>query len=76
MVILWTIFRFITFNDTLFKLSHSLILISSWFISVSTGSLLGFMDLIDWSEADRFVSSAYSMLAFGRSLIYNCYYEK
>ena len=42
--------------------------------SVSTVSL-GFVDLIDCSEADRCVSSAYIMLcnmllAFGRSIIY------
>ena len=52
---------FFTFSDNLFKLSHSLILLSSLFISVSTVSL-GFVDLIDCSEADRFVSSAYTML--------------
>ena len=52
---------FFTFSDNLFKLSHSLILLSSLVISVSTVSL-GFMDLIDCSEADRFVSSAYIML--------------
>ena len=49
-------------------------LLSSLFISVSTVSL-GFVDLIDCNEADRFVSSAYIMLwnillAFGRSFIY------
>ena len=68
------IFRFCSHLVSLFKLSHSLILLSSLFISESTVSL-GFMDAIDWSEADRFVSSAYIMLgnmslAFGRSLIY------
>ena len=52
------IFRFLS---NLFKLSHSLILLSSLFISVSTVSL-GFVDLIDCSEAGRFVSSAYIML--------------
>ena len=63
LVILWTICLdfFFTFSDNLFKLSHSLILLSSLVISVSTVSL-GFMDLIDCSEADRFVSSAYIML--------------
>ena len=56
------LFRFFfTFSDNLFKLSHSHILLSSLVISVSTVSL-GFMDLIDCSEADRFVSSAYIML--------------
>ena len=55
-------FRFVfSFSDNLFKLSHSLILLSSLVISVSTVSL-GFMDLIDCSEADRFVSLAYIML--------------
>ena len=52
---------FFIFSDNLFKLSHSLILLSSLVISVSTVSL-GFMDLIDCSEADRYVSSAYIML--------------
>ena len=55
-------FFFLIYNsDNLFKLSHSLILLSSLVISVSTVSL-GFMDLIDCSEADRFVSLAYIML--------------
>ena len=40
---------------------HLFYLISSLFISVSTVSL-GFVDLIDCNEADRFVSSAYIML--------------
>ena len=62
LVILWTIYLdFFTFSDNLFKPSHSLILLSSLFISVSTVSL-GFVDLIDCNEADRFVSSAYIML--------------
>ena len=52
---------FFTFSDNLFKLSNSLILLSSLVISVSTVSL-GFMNLIDCSETDRFVSSAYIML--------------
>ena len=53
---------FFHFNsDNLFKLIHSLILLRSLIISVSTVSL-GFMDLIDCSEADSFVSSAYIML--------------
>ena len=57
LVILWTIYLdFFTFSDNLFKLSHSLILLSSLFISVSTVSL-GFVDLIDCSKADRFVSA-------------------
>ena len=62
LVILWTIcLDFFTFSYNLFKPSHSLILLSSLFISVSTVSL-GFVDLIDYNEADRFVSSAYIML--------------
>ena len=62
LVILWTIYLdLFTFSGNLFKLSHSLILLSYLFISVSTVSL-GFVDLIDCSEADRFVSSAYIML--------------
>ena len=56
---------FFSFSDNLFKLSHSLsdlfYLLRFLVISVSTVSL-GFMDLIDCSEADRFVSSAYIML--------------
>ena len=52
LVILWTIYLdFFTFSDNLFKPSHSLILLSSLFISVSTVSL-GFVDLIDCNEAD------------------------
>ena len=64
LVILWTIYLdLFTFSDHLFKLSHSVILLTSLFISGSTVSL-GFVDLIDCSEADRFVivSSAYIML--------------
>ena len=56
------IFRFFfTFSDNLFKLSHSLVLLSSLFITESTVSL-GFVNLIDWIEPDRFVSSAHILL--------------